>query len=160
MMQVHPSNCWCRDTWHLFFVFFCANYPTYMWLTRSWNSQWLMWTRTPGPTALHPLRRMQLENASSFAGVELSRLQELSCRQQGNYTLTRDRTGVLRVWAQESTNWTTWGWAWFIWVSLLLQASSILFLYFCKGHPILFLYFCKSHPILFLYFCKSHPYTF
>ena len=56
-----------------------------------------MLTRTPGPTALHPLRRMRLENASSFAGVELSRLQELPCRQQGNYTLTRDRTGVLRV---------------------------------------------------------------
>ena len=105
-----------------------------MWLVRSWNSQGLMWARTPGPTALHPLRRMRLENASSFAGVELSRLQELSWR-QGNYTLTRDRTGytltrdqtgytltrdrtgytltrdrtgLLRVRAQEFTDWATW----------------------------------------------------
>ena len=87
-----------------------------MWLVRSWNSQGLMWARTPGPTALHPLRRMRLENASSFAGVELSRLQELSWR-QGNYTLTRDRTGytltrdrtgLLRVPAQEFTDWATW----------------------------------------------------
>ena len=37
-------------------------------------------------------------------------------------------------------------------VSLLLQVSSILFLYFCKSHPILLPYFCKGHIYTFKVF--------